>query len=229
VHTLIATADARAGALLAAHIRVLWPDDRPDRAADARGVARHQAAGSPDLILLDLALPPGGLAALRTARAVDADALILACGRVGTAVEEVAALDAGADAYLPAAANTMRLLAHLRALARRAAPPAPPARVPGLMVDLGRCEARLDGAPLSLTPTEYMLLAALAARPGETVPHRALLARVWGAAHADRAGYLKSYINRLRARLGDEATRPRHIRGYRGVGYRLLDARVVAA
>ena len=95
------------------------------------------------------------------------------------------------------------------------------------MLDLARHEALLGGIPLDLTPTEYLLLVALGARVGETVPHGALLAQIWGVADAKQRNLLKIYINRLRDKLGDDADYPRHIRAYRGVGYRLLDARVL--
>ncbi|HEY8599980.1 MAG TPA: response regulator transcription factor [Thermomicrobiales bacterium] len=219
---LLTCADDPLAALLACHARTLWPAARVVIApGDAPGTAR------PDLLILDLAAP-GALATCRRLRARADRAPLLALGSRADDAAEVAAFDAGADHYLPRDAHPLLLLAHLRALGRRAAPePDPPLVAPaeaGLVVDAARREARLGGALLDLTPTEYVLLAALAADRGHIVAHRTLLARVWGSAHLGDTHYLKTYINRLRAKLADNSTVPHHIQTCRGLGYRLYAA-----
>jgi two-component system KDP operon response regulator KdpE len=217
---LIACADDALAALLACHARTLWPAARLRTAPEG---ARS------DLIILDLASPPDGPATCRRLRAAHPGAPLLALGAHRDGADEVAALDAGADQYLPRDAHPLLLLAHLRTLDRRArrwsAPP--PTRAParaveaGLVVDTARREARLAGVALDLTPTEYVLLVALAADRGRIVSHRTLLARVWGSEHLADPRYLKTYINRLRTKLADDRARPRHIQTCRGLGYRL--------
>ncbi|HEY8598181.1 MAG TPA: response regulator transcription factor [Thermomicrobiales bacterium] len=221
---LVGADDARA-ALLACHVRTLWPAARIARAAADGGGDALALVARPDLMILNLAAT-GGLAACRRLRAACPDAPLLALGTHNDGADEVAALDAGADFYLPDSADPLLLLARLRALGRRVdrTPVAMPPPAAGLIVDAARREARLDGAALDLTPTEYVLLAALAVDRGRIVAHRTLLARVWGQAHLGDTHYLKAYINRLRAKLGDDRGRPRHIQTCRGLGYRLHNA-----
>jgi DNA-binding response OmpR family regulator len=211
---LVCADDARA-ALLACHARTLWPAAR---------IARAPGGTPPNLTILDLAAP-GGLATCRRLSAAYPYAPLLALGGGADAADEVPALDVGAAGYQPRDAHPRRLLAHLRALGRRAT--AAPARTAagaveaGLVLDAARREARLDGVPLALTPTEYALLAALAADRGQIVSHRTLLERAWGVAHAGSHNDLKAYIHRLRVKLDDGRTRPSTIQSCRGQGYRL--------
>ena len=83
-------------------------------------------------------------------------------------------------------------------------------------------EARLRGARLALTPTEYKLLYHLVRNAGRVLPHGTLLAKVWGREYVDEVDYLRVYVRRLRDKLGDDPERPRYIRTERGLGYRFL-------
>jgi two-component system KDP operon response regulator KdpE len=66
------------------------------------------------------------------------------------------------------------------------------------------------------------LLAVLARNAGWVVPRERLLAQVWGREYRDEDDYLRAYVRRLRAKLGDDARQPRFIRTERGLGYRFL-------
>ena len=82
----------------------------------------------------------------------------------------------------------------------------------------------MDGAPVELTPTEYLLLEYLARHPGAILPHEVLLTHVWGDEYARDTHYLKVFMHRLRRKLGDTAGHPRYIQTCRGVGYRFVAA-----
>jgi two-component system KDP operon response regulator KdpE len=148
-------------------------------------------------------------------------------------LDEVRALDLGADDYLTKPFDHVKLLAHLRALARRAAvgqSVAATARsaaglvIGDLMIDLAARRVTVRGVPVELSPTEYVLLATLAASPGQIVSHRTLLERVWGAEYVNDTHYLKVFVSRLRQKLGDDPARPRYIETRRNSGYRLVAA-----
>ena len=73
-----------------------------------------------------------------------------------------------------------------------------------------------------LSPTEHLLLVELVRHAGATLPHQRLLDRVWGADYPRDLRYLKVFVNRLRAKLGDDAAHPRYIQTVWGIGYRFL-------
>jgi len=73
-----------------------------------------------------------------------------------------------------------------------------------------------------LTPIEYGLLYHLTRNAGRVLPHRTLLAKVWGREYTSELDYLKVYIRRLRHKLGEEMGATIAIESERGVGYRLV-------
>jgi DNA-binding response OmpR family regulator len=225
---LIADDDPGMAEVLGATVRVLWPDATITVAPDGAAALRHFAATSPDLVLLDVAMPaPDGFAVCRQIRQADPRVpILILTGRDG-ALDEVRGLEAGADRYLAKPCDLPRLLAHLRALTRRAGgatrprenAPRADVTVGDLTIDLAARAVRRGGRPIAFSPTEWVLLEALARQAGEIVPHRTLLAHVWGGQgdHND----LKAYINRLRDKLGDSSRNPRYIETRRNRGYRL--------
>jgi two-component system KDP operon response regulator KdpE len=91
-----------------------------------------------------------------------------------------------------------------------------------VVVDLALEQVRRDGELVHLTPLEWELLAALARHPGKVLTHAALLRSVWGLAYQGETHYLRVYMARLRRKLEDDPSRPRHLRTQSGVGYRLV-------
>ena len=88
-----------------------------------------------------------------------------------------------------------------------------------LEVDVAAHRASVGGSALSLTPIEFSLLAALAARPGEVVERRALLRAAWPDEREPDPEWLKAHLARLRTKL--EAAGAPVPENVRGVGYRL--------
>jgi two-component system, OmpR family, KDP operon response regulator KdpE len=101
-------------------------------------------------------------------------------------------------------------------------PPAPSMRYGSLEIDLGRRLVTLDGDPLRLTPTEYLLLEALVTNPGKLLTHQWLLRKVWGQGYGTETTYLRTYVRALRKKLGDDAQAPQLIVTEPGVGYRWI-------
>lgn len=101
---------------------------------------------------------------------------------------------------------------------------APPARgtrrFGSLTIDFDAREVTLDGAPLPLTKTEYLLLAALALVPRRAMTSEDLMRAIWGTDWVDDIGALQVQISRLRAKLGESGSQPGHITSVRGYGYR---------
>ena len=93
-----------------------------------------------------------------------------------------------------------------------------------LRIDLERMSASLGGRELRLTPTEYSLLKYLATHAGRVLTHPMILREVWGEEYAGDTAVLRTYVNQLRTKLGDDLERPRFIRTEPRIGYRFLDA-----
>jgi DNA-binding response OmpR family regulator len=178
----------------------------------------------PDLVVLDLGLPDGVITLLRMLRPVSAVPVIVATARDDDTVT-VAALDAGADDYLVKPFSAEQLDARIRAVLRRSATAEPAVlEVGGLTVDVRTRTAVLDGRELELRPREFDLLAYLAARPGEVVTKRTLLADVWQSPYGGADKTVDVHLSWLRRKLGETAAEPRMLHSVRGVGVKLVAA-----
>ncbi|WP_433390516.1 response regulator transcription factor [Micromonospora sp. KLBMP9576] len=178
----------------------------------------------PDLVVLDLGLPDlDGRELLRMLRAVSAVPVIVATAR-DDETEIVRALDAGADDYVVKPFTAAQLDARIRAVLRRGTggtPDDPALVVAGLRVDPRSRQVTLDGEPVELTPREFDLLHHLAARPGQVVTKRELLAEVWRVPYGGADKTVDVHLSWLRRKLGESAQAPRYLHTVRGVGVRL--------
>jgi DNA-binding response OmpR family regulator len=95
--------------------------------------------------------------------------------------------------------------------------------VGSLTVDVRSRTAVLDGRTLDLRPSEFDLLAYLAARPGEVVTKRTLLADVWQQPYGGADKTVDVHLSWLRRKLGETAQRPVYLQTVRGVGVKLVD------
>ena len=112
------------------------------------------------------------------------------------------------------------LLARLRALLRRAAPPADPVfEVGELVVDVDKRLVKLRGEPVALTPTEFELLRLFVQNEDKLLTHPAILRAVWGPNYGTESNYLHVYVSQLRRKIESDPTRPRYLLD--GVGRRL--------
>ena len=189
---------------------------------------RQATAEHPDALLLDLGLPDGdGLELVRKLREWSSVPVIVVSAR-GREEEKVAALDAGADDYLPKPFGTKELLARLRVALRHArgasAPGSPVLEVGSLRMDLERREATVEGHAVRLTPIEWRLLAYLARHAGKVLTHSQILREVWGPNASSQTHYVRVYMAELRKKLEADPSRPRLLLTEPGVGYRLADA-----
>jgi DNA-binding response OmpR family regulator len=179
----------------------------------------------PDLVVLDLGLPDvDGIQLLRMLRPVSRVPVIVATARDDDAAT-VAALDAGADDYVVKPFSAEQLDARIRAVLRRTAGDEPVTRleVGDLVVDLRARTVELAGDPLELRPREFDLLAYLAARPGEVVTKRTLLAEVWQQPMGGADKTVDVHLSWLRRKLGETASEPRLLHSVRGVGVKLVE------
>jgi len=196
-----------------------------EEASGKSGIAKA-ATFQPDLVVLDLGLPDmDGKAVIARIREWSKVPILILSVRQSED-EKVAALDAGANDYVVKPFGIAEMLARVRALLRSAPGGATPETEilrRDLRIDLARHEVALAGEPVKLTRKEFDLLALLARNAGRIITHRQLLADIWGPAHEHDLQYLRVFIGRLRAKLGDDPAAPRFILNEPGVGYRFLD------
>jgi DNA-binding response OmpR family regulator len=180
----------------------------------------------PDLVILDVMLPVfDGLEVCRQIRAFS-DAYVLMLTARGEEIDRVVGLTVGADDYLVKPFSPRELVARVKALLRRSrqtglrTAPLPA----GLAFDADRHEVSVDGSPISLTTTEFDLLAMLVSDPGVVVSRSRLLDRVWGSEFVSDDHLVDVHIGNLRRKLGDDPAASRFVETVRGVGYRLRSA-----
>ena len=173
----------------------------------------------PDLVILDVNLP--GLSGFEVCRRIRAEAptpVMLLTVR-SSEDDQVRGLDGGADDYLTKPFSPRELVARVKTVLRRAAggAAAEPAalQVGDVRLDPGRRRAWAAGAEVSLTATEFDLLAFLMRRPGRVYEREQLLSQVWGYAAAAGTRTVDVHVAQLRAKLGVASP----IRTVRGVGY----------
>jgi DNA-binding response OmpR family regulator len=173
----------------------------------------------PDVVLLDVMLPgTDGVSVCRTIREGSVVPIVMLTARTDP-VDVVLGLEAGADDYVTKPFEPAILAARLRAVLRRVArhDASPVLRVGDLEIDRDGMEVRADGAPVSLTPTEYRLLLELAEHAGMVCSRERLLETVWGYVWTGDTRLVDMHVRRLRAKIGSEA-----IETVRGAGYKLV-------
>ncbi|HEU4383544.1 MAG TPA: response regulator transcription factor [Anaeromyxobacteraceae bacterium] len=194
-------------------------------AADGEEGLRLARTEDPDLLVVDLMLPRlGGLELIREIRARDAQVPILVLSAKGHESDKVAALSLGADDYVVKPFGLKELLARIaRALRRRRGDGDGPRglrRFGSAEVDLRARRLTVKGREVALTAREFELLAFLVTHPGRVHSREHLLAAVWGAREFETARTVDNFVARLRAHLGEDAEKPRHLETVRGAGYR---------
>lgn len=186
---------------------------------------RQLNAKPPELVILDLGLPDmDGKDFITEVRGWTSVPIIVLSAR-DHEDEKIAALEAGADDYLTKPFGAGELMARVKvALRHKQASNAPyePFTYKGLKIDLDRRSVSLQGEEIKLTPTEYKLLAALAAQPGKVVTQATLINQVWGKNSQGNSHYLRIYVQHLREKLKDDPLSPVYILTEAGIGYRLL-------
>jgi two-component system OmpR family response regulator len=173
----------------------------------------------PALLILDIGLPDSdGRDVCQALRARGVTAPVLFLTARSATPDRVSGFTAGGDDYLTKPFALAELIARAHALIRRApAPAVEPART-GVRLDPAT-HALTDGsASVALTPTEYRLLAALAAAPGSVVRRATLIAAAWPDGAIVHDNTLDAYLARIRRKLRD-ASLPEAIETVRGVGY----------
>jgi DNA-binding response OmpR family regulator len=189
----------------------------------------HQALDAyqrdrPDLVVLDLMLPGlGGLEVCRRLHAHNPGLPIVMLTALGEESDRVLGLQLGADDYVTKPFSPRELVLRVQSILRRSAvrlTPAPETLTDGgLVVDVARRIAQLDGAELALTVREFDLLVFLMRHPGRAFRRAELLDAVWGWTFGDQST-VTVHVRRLREKVEANPAEPTRILTVWGVGYR---------
>ena len=178
---------------------------------------------TPHLIITDLSMPVlNGVELCRRVRSVSNLPIIVLSVR-DQERQKIEALDAGADDYITKPFSMNELLARVRANLRRAPKTEEPAEfieAGDFRIDLATRTVTVARRELKLTPKEFDLLLYLSQHPHRVVPHRTLLAAVWGANSTEQPEYLRVFIGQLRKKLEPDPAEPKYLLTERWVGYR---------
>jgi DNA-binding response OmpR family regulator len=207
--------------------------------ADGGAALKRSESERYDLMVLDVMIP--GLDGLSLCRAVrngrlnrDVPILMLTARRDES--DKVVGLESGADDYLTKPFGVRELVARARALLRR--PRQPPAaagdgeaapsgdaiiRVRGMVIDVPKRRATVDGQQVELTDQEFRLLLLLATHPGIVFSREALLAKIWRGDTFVTGRSVDTLVKRLRRRIEKDPAEPRFLLTVWGVGYKFAD------
>ena len=174
-----------------------------------------------DVVVLDVGLPDlDGFALCRQLRTFSQVPVIFLSAR-DTEVDRVVGLELGADDYVTKPFSPRELVARVRARLRRAEPAAAMREHGDFSHDANGQRIRFRGQWLALTRYEYLLLAALLARPGAILSRDRLMDEVWGDAPDTVDRTVDTHVKTLRAKLRQAAPDADPIRTHRGLGYSL--------
>ncbi len=187
---------------------------------DHRELARIVKTEKPQLVLLDLVLPgTDGIELMENIpELIDLPVIFISGYRRDETIAR--ALEMGAADYLVKPFSPTEMIARIRAVLRRRAEPE--TFVLGdLAIHYELRRVTVGGQAVQLTATEYELLRVLSANAGRVSTYDSLIRQVWGGQDSGDPELVRTFVKKLRRKLGDDANRPAYIFTERGVGYRM--------
>ena len=191
--------------------------------AQALEAVRAPQGSPPDLIVLDVGLPDmNGFEVCRQLRQFSNIPVIFLTAR-SDEIDRVVGLEIGADDYVAKPFSPRELVARIRVVLRRLAPPALTVPPQENAFELRQHEARIlfRGHPLDLTRYEYLLLKALIDHPGHVLSRAQLMDKVWTDAPDTLERTVDAHVKSLRAKLRLIDADADFILTHRGIGYSL--------
>jgi DNA-binding response OmpR family regulator len=199
-------------------------------AASAEEALTAVKTESPDAILLDIMLPGmDGLEALQVLRQETVAPIIFVTAR-RRELDEILALESGADDYITKPFDTDVLLAHLKAVLRRSVAPLEkdsaqqqqPIHVGDLTIDPTARTVHVGNREVELSPKEFDLLLTLAREAGRVLSMEHLLAHVWGSDWMGESQTIYVHVRWLREKIEENPAEPRRLVTVKGAGYKLV-------
>ena len=214
-------------ASLAAMVRDFLNENGFDVSVEGHGLRAIERILSEqfDVLVLDIGLPgTDGISICREVRGQFPGPILMLTAR-GDEIDEVIAIEVGADDYLSKPVRPRALLARLRMHLRRSAADKPidsqTIEVHGLRIDASSRTVQLDAQPIDLTTAEFDLLWLLASHAGTIVQRSKIYEELLGMRYDGLDRSIDLRVSRLRKKLGDDPAHPTRIKSVRGAGYLL--------
>ena len=178
-----------------------------------------------DVVLLDWMLPKvSGIDVCRTLRAESPVPIIMLTAK-GTEAERVLGLELGADDYVTKPFSSAELVSRIRSVMRRRAIDLGDDRrrrtVGGIVLDLVRHRADVEGHPVALTPTEFRLVSLLASDPERVFSREEIMRHLWQSAFVGDPRNVDVHVRNVRRKIERDPGAPERLVTVRGVGYQL--------
>ena len=195
-------------------------------AEDSSRALTRLAEGRWDVALVDIKMPgTDGIELQSRMRLIDPDLIVIIMTGYASVETAVQALKNGAYDYVTKPFDPDELSARVAAILRRVQGTQPVADqvldYGNVVIDLSNRRVVVDDEEVQLSKTEWEVLYELATHPGRVMLHGELLARIWGPEFRDETYYLRTWVSRIRKKLGDRADGQPLITTFPGVGYRL--------
>ena len=184
-----------------------------------RDLSRIISEERPRLVLLDLIFPGiDGIELMESVPELAGQPVIFlsAYKRAETIAQ---ALEIGAVDYIVKPFSPTELTARIRSALRRRTEPGIFV-LKDLRIDYDQHRATVAGRTIHLTATEYRLLRVLSLRAGKVVTHDELICLVWGYDSNTTTENVRTFVKKLRRKLGDDPAEPKYILNVRGIGYK---------
>jgi len=178
---------------------------------------------TPNLVILDLMLPGvDGLSVIRWIRSTGWTPVIMLTA-LGEETDRIVGLELGADDYVTKPFSPRELVARVKTVLRRSGPAAAHIErleTGDLVLDAAAREVHRGDAEIRLTAKEFDLLWFLASHPRRVFSRDQIMSRVWGYDEGLDTGTVTVHVRRLREKIEDDPSEPRHLETVWGVGYR---------
>lgn len=198
-------------------------------AVDGQTALKEFEKGTTDIVLLDLMLPGmSGTDVAKQMRATSNVPIIMVTAR-DSEIDKVVGLELGADDYVTKPYSSRELIARIRAVLRRGGErldedievdDAQILEGGRVRMDIGRHTVTVDGEPVPMPLKEFDLLEYLLSNAGRVLTRGQLIDRIWGADYVGDTKTLDVHVKRLRSKIEEEPSRPRHLVTVRGLGYK---------
>lgn len=185
-----------------------------------------------DLIILDIMLPSmDGFDICRKLRAANVQTPILMLTARSEEIDTVLGLETGADDFMTKPFGVREFIARVKAIFRRMEmmqgstehAPIQQLKHGALHIDIDKRKVTIEQERIDLTPKEFDLLVLLASHPGKSYSREQILRLVWGFEFEGYEHTVNSHINRLRAKIEPNISKPSYILTTWGIGYRFTD------
>jgi two-component system, OmpR family, response regulator RegX3 len=194
--------------------------------SDGKAALEAAQAEPFDLVILDVMLPGlSGTEVCRRLRAESPVPIIMLTARDAEA-DRVLGLEIGADDYITKPFSEVELMSRVRAILRRRdldrQGESTVRHLGGLSVDVIKHEVLADGKPVTLSPSEYRLLALLAEDPGRVFNRREIMQHLWQSTYVGDERACDAHVSTLRKKIERDPSHPERIVTVPGFGYKLV-------